>query len=239
MKNVTGPICVNLSSRRRGGSTTAPSTEPSPRPIVRNIVFSGIRATVITQPINHPDIPFDVHTYPGETRQCIVVNGVGDEIIENVSFTDVQVTYVGGGTVEEAAVRDVPQIGGEYFQIGTPPAYGMYARNVRGLTLNNVRFEMQTPELRPAVVFDNVQDATVTNLAAQGNPQAESVLRFINARDVLLIGPRVLAPAAVFLQIEGSANEQIVIDGGNISKAAKSLVSAHGADEKAVTLRAI
>jgi hypothetical protein len=88
-------------------------------------------------------------------------------------------------------------------------------------------------------VFDNVQDATVTNLAAQGNPQAESVLRFINARDVLLIGPRVLAPAAVFLQIEGSANEQIVIDGGNISKAAKSLVSAHGADEKAVTLRAI
>ncbi len=41
-------------------------------------------------------------------------------------------TYGGGGTAEEAARRDVPKMAGEYFELGTLPAYGMYARNVAG-----------------------------------------------------------------------------------------------------------
>jgi polygalacturonase len=243
MKNVTGPITIGLSSRsgRRRPATTqssdAPATQPS-RAIVRNISFNNIRATVVTGPVNHPDIPFDVKPYPGETRQCIVINGTNDDFIENVSFTDVHVTFPGGGTAEEAAVRDVPQIAGEYFQIGTPPAWGIFARNVRGLTLSNVRLETATPDLRPAVVFDHVQDASVNALAAAGNEQAESVLRFIDSRDVLLASPRVLTPAATFLQIEGDATENITIDGGCIARAAKALAAARGAVEKSVTLRA-
>jgi polygalacturonase len=239
MKNVTGPITINLNSRaRRGGSASAPATEPDRRAIVRNIVFTGIRATVVTQPVNHPDIPFDVHVYPGETRQCIVINGVNDDdMIENISFTDVQVTYAGGGTSEEAAVRDVPRSGGEYFLIGTPPAYGIYARNVRGLTLNNVRFEAQQPDHRPAVVLDHVEDMSATNLSVQGQADAESVLRVINSKDIALTSPRLLSPAKVFLQIEGEQNEQIIIDGGNVSKAEKTITATRGADEKPLKVR--
>jgi hypothetical protein len=234
MRNVTGPISIGLDSRgRRGGSSTQPATPG----IVRNIVFSGIRASVVKEPVNHPDMAIDVRTYPGETRSCIVVNGVGDDVIENISFTDVHVVYCGGGTDEEAAIREVPQIAGEYFQIGPRPAYGMYARNVRGLTLNNVRFEVREPDLRPAVVFDHVTDATVTALSAQGNPKAESVVRLIDSKDVQLTSPRVLTSAAAFLQIEGQGNEQIVVDGGNLSKASKVLATARGATEMAVTLR--
>jgi len=166
-----------------------------------------------------------------------VLNGVGDNVLENISFTDVQLKFAGGGTAEEAAA-EVPQIAGEYFQIGTPPAYGMYARNVRGLTLNNVRFEMASPDVRPAVVFDHVQDAAITNLSAQGDPKAESVVRFVDSKDVLMIGPRVLSPAAAFLQVEGKSSEEIVIDGGNISKAAKPMVFSNGATELAIQRRA-
>jgi hypothetical protein len=131
----------------------------------------------------------------------------------------------------------LPQIGGEYFQIGTPPAFGMYARNVRGLTLNNVRFETAAPDARPAVIFDGVQDASVTGLAVQGNPQAESVLRFINSRDVLLTGARLLTPAAVFAQVEGEKSEQILIDGGNLSRAEKPVAFTRGAGENSLKLR--
>src|SRR5213078_2773552 len=106
-------------------------TSPSAKPGVRNISFSNIRATVVAEPVNHADIPFDVHKYPGETRTCIVINGAHEsDVIENISLSDVHVTFAGGGTAEEAAVRDVPAVGGEYFQIGTPPACGVYARNV-------------------------------------------------------------------------------------------------------------
>ena len=174
--------------------------------------------------------------WPGETRQCIKLNGVGESYLENISFTDVHVTYIGGGTAEEAALRNVPQIAGEYFQMGTPPAYGMYARNVKGLTLENVRFDFVEPDLRPAVTFDNVFDAAINNLSVEGNVDAESAFRFINSKDVLMTGVRLTSPAKVFLQAEGKQNTNIKIGGGDISKAAKQLNFINGADESSVKL---
>jgi hypothetical protein len=48
--------------------------------------------------------------------------------------------------------------------------------------------------LRPAVIFDHVEDAAIYGLNVQGNPQAESVLRFIDSKQALLTGSRVLTP---------------------------------------------
>ena len=148
------------------------------------------------------------------------------------------VIYEGGGTKEEAALRDVPQVAGEYFQIGPRPAYGLYARNVRGLTLHNVRFEVTKPDLRPAVIFDHVSDAAVNGFAAQGHADAESWLRFIATRDVLVTAARLLTPAAVALRVEGAESAGITIDGGDLAKAAKPLEFASGATADAVKLRA-
>jgi len=232
MRNVTGPIYIGLGSQRPGQSG-----ETAQKPgIVRNISFNGIHATVI-----HPVVLPDLSSYPigefnpGEIKSCMVLNGT-DGYLENISFQDVHVAYPGGGTAEDA-VRDIPLIGGEYFRIGVPPAYGLYARKVRGLTLNNVRLEVTAPELRPAVVFDDVEDATLSGLSAQGDRKAGSLLRFINARQVLLGSPRVLTPAAVFLQVEGAASREITVDGGDLSRAEKPLMFRAGAPQNSVRLR--
>ena len=71
----------------------------------------------------------------------------------------------------------------------------------------------------------------------QGDPGAESVLRFIESQDVLMSATKLLKPAAVFLQAEGAANESITIVGGAISKAAARVVFKNGAAEKSVKLR--
>src|SRR5205823_6191704 len=116
---------------------------------------------------------------------CVTINGAHeDDVIEEISFDDVHITYEGGGTAEEAT-REVPAIAGEYFEIGTPPAYGLYARNVRGLTMNNVRLQVQNADLRPAVVFDRVNDAAVTALAVDGNPGADATIRMTDSANVL------------------------------------------------------
>jgi hypothetical protein len=162
---------------------------------------------------------------------------VGSEFLEQISFNDVHVLYEGGGTADEAAVRDVPNIAGEYFELGVLPAYGMFARNVRGLTLNNVRLEVASNDLRPAVIFDHVSDAGINGLSADGNTQAESLLRFNDSHDVMLTASRVLKPAAVFLQLEGSGNDAITIDGGNLSKAGTPVAFSRGATDGAVKVR--
>lgn len=234
MNNVTGPISIGLDSSRRAGQ---PPANPRPNGIVRNLMFNGIRATVVSEGRQFADMPFKNNFRPGETRTCITLNGVGEEFLEGITFQDIHVTYGGGGTAKEAARRDVPKMAGEYFELGTLPAYGMYARNVRGLSMNNVRFEVTTPDLRPALVFDHVEDAAVNGFSAQGNPNAESLLRFSESRDVLLTAARVLTPAAVFLQVEGTGNRGIAIDGGDLSKSAKAVAFTGGASSQSVKLR--
>src|SRR5581483_9054410 len=117
----------------------------------------------------------------GEMHSCIILNCVKGNLIENISFNNLQLTFGGGGTKEEAARRDLPDIANEYFRLGALPAYGLYARNIRGLTMNGVRFETATPDLRPAMVLDHVTDATVTGFSFQADKNAESALRIINS----------------------------------------------------------
>ena len=235
MKNVTGPITVGLDSSRRNGSTS-PSVPPSGKGIIRNISFNGIRGFVVAEGRQHADLPWPQKFRPGETRQCIVVNGVGADVIENVSFQDIHFTFEGGGSVAEAAA-EVPGIAGEYFEIGTPPAYGLYARNVRGLTLSNVRFEVSKPDLRPAVDLDKVSDVAINGLSAQGNPGAKSVVRVKDTRDVLITASRVLASAAAFVEMVGTKNAGIAIDGGDIAKAGKVVIYSEGSATNAIRVK--
>jgi hypothetical protein len=157
--------------------------------------------------------------------------------MENISFDNIRLTFGGGGTAEEAARRDLPKIAGEYFMLGAMPAYGFYARNSRALTLQNVRLQVSAPEMRPALVLDHVEDVAVTGLSVQANPAAESALRCINSKQILLTASRLLSPAAVFLQLEGAENENIKIDGGDVSKATTVIAYKDGATKKAVQLR--
>jgi hypothetical protein len=233
LQDVTGPITISLNNRSRQGAAAGGAAKG----FIRNITFSGIHGNVVAEGGQFEDCAFQQNYRPGETRQCIVLNGLGEAFMDDIVFDDVRLTYGGGGTAEEAQ-RVIPQVAGEYFEVGTPPAYGLYARNVRGLTLRNVRFEVEKPDLRPAVVLDHVADASIDGLGAQGNPRAKSVLRFLDTHDVLVSAPRVLTPAAVFLQAEGAASKGITLDGGDISKAAAPLAFEAGAAKDAVKLRA-
>ena len=251
MNNVTGPISIGLGARRQRASAVAavntqtnlPSSSETnteedkslPPGIVRNISFSNIRATV-AKPLPLTDAEY-ISTYnPGEVFSCITLNAYDENFLQNISFSNVHVTFPGGGTAEQAAVRDVPKVAGEYYSIGVPPSHALFARNVRGLTLDNVRFETATPDMRPALVFDHVNDAAVNGLNVQGDKDAESALRIIESEDIYLGAARLLKPAAVFLQVEGAANTGITIDGGDISKATTPVTFKNGATEKAVKL---
>jgi hypothetical protein len=232
LRGVTGPISIGLDSgyqRRADQPPRAPG-------VVRNVAFNGIRATVVAQGKQHPDLPWPQSFRPGETRTCIVLNGVGAERLEEISFTDVHVTYEGGGTAAEAA-RDVPQLAGEYFEIGTPPSWALYARGVRGLTLHNVRFRAASPDERPALVLDHVEDAAVNGLTTQGTVAQAPVLRAVESRDVLLTAPRVLSPASALVQVEGVGSARIRIDGGDVTRAATPATFARGAVPQSVVLR--
>ena len=240
LQQVTGPIHISLGPRTRRNENVDAGLQPTlpketRRPaLARNISFSNIHGTVTTNPPQLPETTLTSDPRSGEGHSCITLNCIGDATMENISFDDIHLTFGGGGTAEDAARRDLPQIAGEYFMLGPMPAYGFYARNSHGLTLQNVRLQVSSPEMRPAVIFDHVEDVAVNGLSVQANPSAESALRCIDSKGILMTATRLLSPAAVFLQLEGAGNENIKIDGGDLSKAAKALEYKNGATEKAV-----
>ena len=242
MRNVTGPIGIGFSGRNNNANNAVAPTTPPQSTFVKNIIFNGIRATVVEKPINHPDIPFDVKVYPGENLSCITMNALGDNYIENVSFTDIHVTYAGGGSKELAAKKDIPQRAQEYFTVWDPEpsgpvAYGMYARNVKGLTLHNVKFEFENKEARPAIIFDNVHDCSISGLAIKGSKDADCSIKFTTSSDVMISSARLTGEANVFLKLNGTKNSGIMLDGGDLRKATKAVAYENGATATALKVR--
>jgi hypothetical protein len=81
----------------------------------------------------------------------------------------------GGGTAEAAKVQ-LPEKESAYPEYDTfgksMPAYGIYARHVRGIKFQNVRISLLKADARPATVFIDVEDVTPANFAAQlSNPK--------------------------------------------------------------------
>jgi hypothetical protein len=240
MRDVTGPISITQGGgygRRSQETSGTNSTQAAGPRAIRNISFSNIEATVVDEPKQQEDMPFKPGVREGEKYSCITLNAVNGGIIENISFNNVHVTYSGGGTAEMGALRDVSTNTGEYFGIGVRPAYGLYARGIKGLNLQNVRFDTMNSDLRPAVVLDGVSDAAIDGLTVRGDKGAESALRFINTQDALVTGARLLTPVPVFLAVEGAGSSNIKIDGGNFSKAAKPLELSRDAKPEAVKIR--
>jgi hypothetical protein len=230
LQDVTGPICISAGSNL----STADYNMPA---IVSNISFSHIHGTVTTDPPKTlPDSTLPINVRPGEKLAAIVLNAVMDAVLRDISFDNVHLTFGAGGTSADAQ-RDVPQVSGEYFALGPIPAYGLYARNCRGLTLQNLRFEVAAPELRPAVFLDNVEDAAMNGFSLQCNPSAECAMRFRNVRHTMLNALRVLHSASTFLLVEGNISENIRLDGGDLSRAAKAVAILAGVSEAAVRIR--
>ena len=245
LQEVTGPINISsgpsepktASANQKGGGEQMPMSKDIAPAIVRNISFSNIQGTVTTSPPQLSESSVGAGFRPGEGHSCITLNCVAGSTLENISFDDVHLTFGGGGTAEDASRRDLPPYAGEYFILGPMPAYGFYARNAKGITLNNIRLQVRTPDLRPALILDHMEDVAVNGLGVQGNAEAESVLRFIDTKQVLMTAARVLTASSPFLQLEGAENENIIIDGGDLSRAGKAVVYKNGAAADAVKVR--
>jgi hypothetical protein len=250
MRDVTGPIHISLGpdgKRAKGADGRMTMMDPPvPQDAVagvapaemRNISFNNIHGTVTTNPPQLAESTYTSRYNIGEQHSAIVVSGVGGSVIENISFNNVHLTFGGGGTAEEAARRELPGISGEYFMLGPMPAYGFFARNVKGLTLTDIRLQVSSADLRPALILQRVDDVAINGLSVQADKGVESALRFVDCRDVLVTAPRLLNDTATFLQVEGKRNERITVDGGDVSRARTAVAYERGAVAGVVKHRA-
>jgi polygalacturonase len=96
----------------------------------------------------------------GVYRSALSVESWADAPITNVVFRNVTVEFAGGGKADQA----MQPVRGPGVDARPLPAWGLYARNVETLTLEDVRLSLATDDLRPVVFADNVQALKLDNV---------------------------------------------------------------------------
>lgn len=246
MENVSAPISLRFGNHHFDGKKR---DNTFPFGTMRNILFDNIRASVLDGASLKKAIasfysahpwPQPVRPNPAEERQCISICGIPGHPVEGVTLRGIHVTFPGGGTKADAARRELPELEDqypEYFMWGVLPAYGLYARHVKGLALEGVRFDLARPDLRPAVVCDDAEDVEISGLRAQANREAESLIRLRSARNAFVHGCRPLGEASTFLRAEGPCRS-IVLSGNDLHAAPKATETAAGVSRESVTVLA-
>ncbi len=198
MTGVGAPLFVRLGNRAR------PFKEDMDKPalgVMRNVTISNIEAT-------------------GANPTGCAIAGLPEAKIENLTLSNLRLSFAGGGTAEEAAqpVAENPDKYPEYSMFGRLPAYGLYCRHVHGLKLVNVQLQLAGDDKRHAVTLDDVKGATIDGLEASSSAGAVSLLCLKQVQDVLIRGCVPKEGTDVFLKVQGAQTEGVTLMGNDLRR---------------------
>ena len=158
MENVPRPIFMTFCTQR--ASVDTPEGEYEPLTRMHDMLFSNIV-------VDNSEL---------DKNSAIFLTGMPDHPIEDITIKDVQFIVSGGGTQEDAEKTEVKEytlevLEGhwpEFYLVGTLPAYGIYARHMEGLTLENISIKTIAVEKRVPVILNDVKNASVSGISANG-----------------------------------------------------------------------
>lgn len=178
MDDVGSPLFLRLGNRGRtyGGNThTGPNTgsgQAEGRAVgsIKDIRISDVVATVTFEDrdrvpeaqakgdvsMNFPEPGFRIEAQAGP----IMIAGIPGHYIEDVVLENIQISYPGGGTLENAKYvvpEDIARYPEQYF-FGVLPSWGAYIRHARNVEFKNVEMQIRKPDKRNKIVLDDVEN---------------------------------------------------------------------------------
>ena len=201
MENVATPIFVRLGARLKAfREGERPNTRPG---VISGVRIRNVRARAAAQAQLMPPSGIFITGIPGHP--------VGALTLENV-----EIELAGGGERVHGrqALEEKPDVYPEINRFGPRlPAYGLYARHVRGLKVRGVRLKLAAPDLRPALVCQDCEDSEFKGWDVPADAGAESVVRLEASRRVALEAFELRGAAETFLRVEGRESGGIRLRG--------------------------
>ena len=224
MANVSAPIFFRIGNR---GQDFGFKEVEKPRPVgrIKNVLISEIRATIS-----------NLEHWPGRKESMragttMGIAGLPGHPVEEVVLENIRVTYPGGGTLEEAQRTDIPEQERSYPEntaFGVLPAYGLYLRHVRGVTLRNVRLDLAKPDFRSALICDDVENLDVIGFNAPVCG-SEPLLQLKQTRGATIRDSSPRGTVETFVRIDGAQSDNIALISNDLRRAHSSAVEANGA----------
>jgi hypothetical protein len=141
---VSTPIFVRLGHRGRAPEGRDKNGKPAVAP-------GKLRRVQISHVVAHSPQSF----------QGILIDGTNDSAIEDLILSNIYIAVKGGAAAREPVeLEEMDQVYPEPFHWGPLPAWGLWARHVRNLTLTDVEVKAYLADARPPMAFVDVQGLT-------------------------------------------------------------------------------
>lgn len=200
MEDVRTPMLFRLGSRLsvfRKNSDTKQTTGTFENVIIRNIKANASANAQLMPPSG------------------ILITGVPGHYISKLTLENIEISLAGGGLAEHAR-QIVPEAIDQYPEVKTfgprVPAYGVWARHVKGLKLKNVKFNLDHNDLRPAFVCEDGIDIEVSDWKLPETTGAESIIRLENVQQAVVTNVSGKVTAKKFVRVEGSSKNISIKD---------------------------
>jgi polygalacturonase len=117
-------------------------------------------------------------------------NGEHTGYIRNITFNDIHFVAKGGNPASDANNQPAELGVGQYnaSDLKVLPAYGLYVRHVKGITVNNCSFNYEKRDSTPAVMLDDVIGAKFHAIKLVKASDAAAPFKLKGARDVAIDG---------------------------------------------------
>jgi polygalacturonase len=97
----------------------------------------------------------------------VEIFGLPDHPVEGVRLDNIRIVSNGGGSATDATRMPRELAYGYPEPRGIMPAYGVFARHVKGLELANFNLSFKTNDFRPAIICSDVDGLEIENFKAQ------------------------------------------------------------------------
>lgn len=161
MRDIAGaPLFLRLGSRLRGPAGT---------------VVGALRRVNIS----------NVVVYNADPRYAAILSGVPGHPIEDVSLSNIELWFRGGGTRAQAAAKPPEQEAAypEPTMFGAMPSYGFFLRHGRRITLQNIGLHTLAEDRRPAFALEDIASADLERVKAPRTPDVPA-LALTNVTDL-------------------------------------------------------
>ena len=134
------------------------------------------------------------------------ITGLPGHPVEDVTLQNIRIQFHGAGT-QNLVDREIPEreeAYPSYRMFDALPSYGFFCRHASNLKFDHVQLGFKRDDIRPAMIFDDVENLDVSDIMAQSARQTEYLLGMENVKNAFVHNCRPKS-AAAFLNIENSS----------------------------------
>jgi polygalacturonase len=154
---------------------------------LENIRIKNVFAEIaVTKPDAGYEYEGPIEDMPRNISPPIVIAGLPDAVISNVSFTNIEIKHPGGGNPQFAKISlneldKVPEMEASYPEFSKfleLPAWGIYIRHANGIQFNDLKLSCGKKDYRTAIVLDDVHHSEFISTTVKESEKKKSLHQY-------------------------------------------------------------